>query len=262
MKKNIVHKPKLYIVGAGPGDPELITFKALRILKNADVVFYDALIDPQLLDFTKTDCIKIFTGKRKNRHAFTQEQIHELILHYSQKYGTLVRLKGGDPFVFGRGFEEIQFASDNGIETEYVPGISSAIAVPGIFGIPLTARGISNNFTVITATSGKGELTSNIRKAIQASGTLVILMGLNKIHDILKIYELLNKHDTPVAVLQNGTFKNQKMIYGTVSTIRKKIHELVPEWPSIIITGDVVKAGMDILKKKKLPRQQKTLELL
>ena len=181
MKNNI--QPKLTLVGAGPGDPELITIKGINALKNADVILYDALANKELLQFAKKDTIKINVGKRNGKHSYKQEDINQLIISYAFTYGHVVRLKGGDPFVFGRGFEEIQFAEAFNIETAYVPGISSSIAVAGLSGIPVTHRGSANSFWVLTATNSKGELSPEIKLAAQSNSTVVILMGLSKIKE-------------------------------------------------------------------------------
>ena len=142
-------KPKLTLVGAGPGDPDLISVKGVKALKQANVILYDALIDPILLNYAKKDCQKVYVGKRAGIHSLSQEEINQLIVDYALKFGHVVRLKGGDPFVFGRGFEELLFATTNGLEIAVIPGITSAIAVPAIQGIPITSRGINESFWVL-----------------------------------------------------------------------------------------------------------------
>ena len=137
------NKPKLTLVGAGPGDPDLITVKGMKAIASADVILYDALVDKDLLNYAKTDAIKIFVGKRGGKRSIKQEQINLLIVKYAYQYGSVVRLKGGDPFVFGRGHEELEYAENFGILTEIIPGITSAISVPALQGIPVTRRGIS-----------------------------------------------------------------------------------------------------------------------
>src|SRR5690606_10611582 len=145
--------PRLTVVGAGPGDPELITLKAIKVLKSARVVLYDALISNELLDYAPENSEKIFVGKRKGCYAYQQEQINELIVARAKTHGHVVRLKGGDPFVFGRGAEELEYAYNHGLQTQVVPGISSSLAVPAYQGIPLTKRGVSESFWVITGTT-------------------------------------------------------------------------------------------------------------
>jgi uroporphyrin-III C-methyltransferase len=166
----------------------------------------------------------------------------------------VVRLKGGDPYVFGRGFEELQFAEAFNIETDYVPGISSAIAVPGLSGIPVTHRGVSNSFWVLTATTKTGDLSPEIRLAAQSNSTLVILMGLTKINEIAKLFEEAGKGDEAVAVIQNGTLPNQKIVVGTYSTIGEKIEEGNIQSPAIIISGDVVKEKMQYYESLAISR--------
>src|SRR5690349_2015813 len=148
--------PKLTLVGAGPGDPDLISVKGIRVLQSADVVLYDALVNEELLHYVPEEAPRIYVGKRLGQHEFTQTKINELIVVMANLHGHVVRLKGGDPFVFGRGQEEIAFARQHGLETAIVPGISSSIAVPELQGIPITSRGISESFWVLTGTTKTG----------------------------------------------------------------------------------------------------------
>ncbi|MFN7913616.1 MAG: uroporphyrinogen-III C-methyltransferase [Bacteroidota bacterium] len=239
MKKEIY--PKLTVVGAGPGDPELITVKAINALSEADVILYDALVNKELLKYAPIDALKIYVGKRKNKHEYTQEQINNLIVDSAFKHGRVVRLKGGDPFVFGRGSEEIQFADAFNIETAIVPGISSSIGVPGSSGIPVTHRGISESFWVITATKQNGELSQDIYDAAKTNATVVILMGLNKLQQIASIFSNAGKVNTPVAVIQNGTLATENVAIGTIDTIVNEVKEQNIKSPAIIVIGDVVK---------------------
>ena len=155
-------KPYLTLVGAGPGDPELFTLKGVKALSTADVVLYDALVNKDLLDYAPAKAQKVFVGKRAGKHSLKQEEINELIVEYAFNYGHVVRLKGGDPFVFGRGHEEIAYAAAFGIDSSVVPGISSSIAVPEMQKIPVTARGYSESFWVVTGTTKEGELSKDI----------------------------------------------------------------------------------------------------
>ena len=238
MKCKII--PKLTIVGAGPGDIDLITIKAIRTLQNADVVLYDALVNEELLQYaTKAEII--FVGKRYGCHAYSQDQINELIVVMAKKYGHVVRLKGGDPFVFGRGIEEIEFAQSFNIETAIVPGISSALGVPASSGISLTQRGISESFWVITGTTSEHKLSKDVALASQSSATVVILMGMNKLDEIISIYQKNRKDDLPVAIIQNGTKISEKKIIGNLSTIAKLAEEEQIASPAIIVIGEVVK---------------------
>src|SRR6188768_341544 len=177
--------PRVTLVGAGPGDPELITLKGIRAIEAADIVLYDALVSPEILQLIPDTTPSLCVGKRAGMHSYKQEEINELIVEFAYQYGHVVRLKGGDPFVFGRGSEEIEYAEAHGVSAFVVPGVSSALAVPASIKIPVTARGISESFWVITGTTKSGEISGDIALAAQSSATVVILMGLNKIHDIM-----------------------------------------------------------------------------
>ena len=231
--------PKLTIVGAGPGDAELITLKAITALENASVVLYDALVNEELLKYAKQAEI-IFVGKRFGCHAYSQDQINDLIVSMAQKYGHVVRLKGGDPFVFGRGSEEIDFAQRFGIETAIVPGISSALGVPASNGISLTQRKIAESFWVITGTTSDHKLSKDVDLASQSSATVVILMGMNKLDEIVSLYQSNRTDDLPIAIIQNGTKKTEKKIIGTISTITQLVKDNELASPAIIIIGVVV----------------------
>jgi uroporphyrin-III C-methyltransferase len=232
--------PKVTLVGAGPGDPDLITVKGINAITSADIVLYDALVSSEILNMIPPGVPSLCVGKRAGSHSYKQEEINELIVESAYLYGHVVRLKGGDPFVFGRGSEEIEYAQAHGISTFVVPGISSALAVPASIMIPVTARGISESFWVITGTTKSGEVSGDIALAAQSSATVVILMGLNKIHDIMDQFQRHGKHDTPVAVIQNGTLPNQKNIIGKVSTIVELASHAHVGSPAIIIVGEVV----------------------
>jgi uroporphyrin-III C-methyltransferase len=237
---NNTNKPKLTIVGAGPGDIELITLKAIKALESADVVLYDALVNEELLDYAKQAEI-VFVGKRFGCHAYTQDQINELIVSMAQQHGHVVRLKGGDPFIFGRGSEEIEFVERFGVETAIVPGISSALGVPAANGISLTQRGISESFWVITGTTSEHKLSKDVTLAAQSTATVVILMGMNKLEEIVSIYQQNRTDNLPVAIIQNGTKNNQKKVVGTINSIQELVAEHQMASPSIIVIGEVVK---------------------
>jgi uroporphyrin-III C-methyltransferase len=239
---------KLSLVGAGPGDPELITIKSIRVLEQADVILYDALANEELLNYASAHCIKRFVGKRYGCHALSQEEINTLIVEYAQKYQRIVRLKGGDPFVFGRAQEEIDTARQAGMEVEVIPGISSAIAVPASQMIPLTSRGINESFWVTTGTTRSGDISADIQLAAQSSATVIILMAMSKLEAIMDIFRTHGKSDTPVAIIQNGTTKEEKMVIGTVKDIFfKATYEGIGN-PAIIIVGEVVKLHPSLLK--------------
>jgi len=233
--------PRLTVVGAGPGDEDLITLKAIKAIESADVVMYDALTNESLLKYASTNAELIFVGKRKGCYAFQQEQINELIVLKAKEKGHVVRLKGGDPFVFGRGAEEIDYVRPLGVETFMVPGISSSMAVPAYQGIPLTKRGVSESFWVITGTTKNHQISQDVALAAKSTATVVILMGMGKIDEIVRIFSAENKQELPVAVIQNGTTKDEKVGIGTISTIQKVIAEKQLTSPAIIIIGEVVR---------------------
>ncbi|APG61417.1 uroporphyrinogen-III C-methyltransferase [Christiangramia salexigens] len=239
--------PKLSVVGAGPGDPDLITVKAVKTLRAAQVVLYDALINRELLEFAP-QAEHIFVGKRKGKHRFSQDEINELIVKYALAQGHVVRLKGGDPFIFGRGSEEVTFANDNGLETEVVSGITSSIAVPANVGIPLTQRGTSESFWVITGTTSQRKLSNDVRLAAQSTATVVILMGMGKLAEIVKVFSRCGKENIPVGVIQNGTTLNESSGFGTIKTIESVVAEKDLKAPAIIVIGEVVKER-NVLKK-------------
>ena len=236
---NII-KPTVTLVGAGPGDPDLLTVKGAKVLAQADVVLYDALANEELLSYAPKKALKIFVGKRKGSHAYTQDQINQLIVDNALTYGHVVRLKGGDPFIFGRGSEEIDYVESFGIPTFVIPGISSAIAVPAYQGIPLTKRGVSESFWVITGTTSSRQLSSDIHLAAQTSATVVVLMGMSKLEEIVAIFQSESKGETAVAIIQNGTTPEEKIGIGTIDTIQKIVTEQQLSSPAIIVIGAVV----------------------
>ena len=232
-------KARLTLIGAGPGDPELITLKGIKALEQADVILYDALISNELLKYAP-EAKKIYVGKRKGFHRYSQEEINEIIVDQAITYGHVVRLKGGDPFVFGRGSEEIDYAENYGIPSTIIPGISSSIAVPSSIGIPLTKRGVSESFWVITGCTSDRQLSKDVELAAQSSATVVILMGMGKLVQITDIFQKLNRGNTPTAVIQNGTLENQKSGVGTIDDIAEIVKVNNLSSPAIIIIGDVV----------------------
>ena len=232
--------PKLTVVGAGPGDVDLITVKAIKILKTANVVLYDALVNEELLEFVNPKAELIFVGKRRGCYKYQQEQINELIVARAKTNGHVVRLKGGDPFIFGRGAEEMEYAASFGIETAMVPGISSSLAVPASQNIPVTKRGNAESFWVITGTTKDHKISSDIELASKSNATIVILMGMSKLSKIVELFQQENKQNLPVAIIQNGTRTNEKVGIGTVDTILEIVKEKELSNPAIIIMGEVV----------------------
>lgn len=231
---------KVTLIGAGPGDPDLITVKGVKALQKAKVVLYDALINRELLDYAP-NAEKIFVGKRKGYHRYSQGEINELIVKSTFEFGDAVRLKGGDPFIFGRGSEEIDYIESFGIETEVISGISSSMAVPASQGISLTKRGVAESFWVITGTTSERKLSSDVYLAAQSTATVVILMGMSKLPEIVSIFKKFNKNNVPTAIIQNGTTKNEKLGLGNIDTIEGVVAEKQLSSPAIIIIGEVVK---------------------
>ncbi|GAB3551940.1 uroporphyrinogen-III C-methyltransferase [Spirosoma fluminis] len=230
---------KLTLVGAGPGDPDLITVKGIRALQQADVVMYDALVAPELLDYCRPEALKVYVGKRRGAYSCMQEDINPLIVHYAQQYGHVVRLKGGDSFVFGRGYEELEYAQQQGVETSVIPGISSSYAVPASAGIPLTSRGVSESFWVVTGTTKSGQLSKDLHLAAQSSATVVILMGMHKLPEITALFAQVGKADTPAAIIQNGTTADERVVLGRVSAIVEQAEAAGLGNPAVIVIGDV-----------------------
>ncbi|MCL4120125.1 UNVERIFIED_CONTAM: hypothetical protein GTU68_045906 [Idotea baltica] len=201
---------------------------------------YDALINEDLLDYASASAEKIFVGKRKGCYRYQQEQINEIIVSRAKSDGHVVRLKGGDPYIFGRGSEEIDYAQKFDIETAVVPGISSALAVPAYKGIPLTKRGASESFWVITGTTKSHKISNDVALAAKSSATVVILMGMGKLDEIVDLFSAENKQKTPVAIIQNGTTANENFGLGTIETISNVVKEKQLSSPAIIVIGEVV----------------------
>jgi uroporphyrin-III C-methyltransferase len=232
-------EPRITLVGAGPGDAELITLKGIKALKTANVVLYDALINEELLAFAE-NAEKVYVGKRSGEHSYSQEAVNKLLVDYALNYGHVVRLKGGDPFVFGRGYEELAYAAANNIPAEIIPGISSSISVAGLQQIPVTHRGLSESFWVVTGTTSNGDISADVYDAAKSRATVVILMGLNKLLEITEIFKNENKDHLPVAVIQNGSTLQEKVVIGVVDNIVDLVKENNITAPAIIIIGEVV----------------------
>ena len=243
--------PKLTLVGAGPGDPDLITIKGLKKLAEADVVLYDALINRELLKYARHNVEKIFVGKRSGSYRFTQETINQMIVHYAKERGHVVRLKGGDPYIFGRGFEEFSYAVNHRIPVEVVPGISSATGLSSTHHFPVTLRGICESFWVVTGTTKEGKLSKDILIAAQSSATVIILMGMKKLSIIVQTYQQIKKGHYSVAVIQNGTFRDEKMICGDIDSIEGLVKGQKMSSPAVIIIGPIIDATIKCIEKNK-----------
>ncbi|OGH98846.1 MAG: uroporphyrinogen-III C-methyltransferase [Candidatus Melainabacteria bacterium GWF2_32_7] len=232
---------KVYLLGAGPGDEGLITVKGLECIKNADVIVYDNLVNENLLSFAKDSVEKIYVGKKINQHTLVQDEINKLLVQKAKEGKIVVRLKGGDPFVFGRGGEEALELKKEDIPFEIVPGISSSIAALAYAGIPITHRAISTSFHVITGHEDptKEEESVDYQALAQLKGTLVFLMGLNNLGKICsQLLKYGKSSNTPAAVVSKGTTSEQKVAVGTLDNIEQKLDNIT--YPAIIVVGDVI----------------------
>ncbi len=231
---------KVYLVGAGPGDPGLLTVRGRELLRRAPVIVYDQLVNPALLEETAAESVKIYVGKRAGHHYLAQEEINAVLIAQARNGQEVVRLKGGDPFVFGRGGEEAEALADAGIAFEVVPGVSSAVAVPACAGVPLTHRRYASSFAVVTGHEARKPNSSiDWAKLATAVDTLVILMGLGNLAIIVqKLIEHGRAAETPAAVIRSGTTSEQKSVIGTLADIVEKSAGIAP--PALIVVGDVV----------------------
>ncbi|MCK5440761.1 MAG: uroporphyrinogen-III C-methyltransferase, partial [Maribacter sp.] len=216
------------------------TIKGVKVLASADVVLYDALVNIELLNHAPK-AEHIFVGKKRGCYAFEQDQINELIESRAKSYGHVVRLKGGDPFVFGRGAEEMQYAAAHGLQVAMVPGISSSMSVPAAQNIPVTKRGDTESFWVITGTTKEHKLSDDVWLAAKSNATVIILMGMSKLPSIVELYKKEGKANIPIAIIQNGTRENEKIGIGTISTIENVVKQEKLANPAIIIIGEVVR---------------------
>ncbi|QKZ12986.1 uroporphyrinogen-III C-methyltransferase [Spirosoma sp. KUDC1026] len=233
-------QPKLTLVGAGPGDGELITVKGIRVLQQADVVLYDDLATATLLDFAPEQALKLYVGKRAGKPSASQDVINQMIVDLARTHGHVIRLKGGDSYVFGRGYEECNYARQHGIPSVVIPGVSSCIAVPASQGIPVTCRGISESFWVITGTTRHGELSADLQLAVQSNATVVVLMGLNKLDELCTLYTQHGRGDWPMAVVQNGTRADERCVVGQVWEMPDLVAAQRVGAPAVLIIGEVV----------------------
>lgn len=251
--------PRLTLVGAGPGDPDLITLKGLRALQTASVVLYDALVAEELLQEAPPTAIRLFVGKRAGSHYKSQAQINALIVQMAQAHGHVVRLKGGDPFVFGRGYEEQVYAEAHGLSVEVVPGISSSTSLTTLAGVPLTSRGYADSFWVLTAHTSQGKLSNDLALAVQSDATVVLLMGLSKLREISQLYCQAGKADLSAMVIQNGSMANEKIWVNTIEQIVEDVEKAKDSGPAIIVLGAVVTLHPSFAKQTALLQTQQFL---
>ncbi len=245
---------KVYLVGAGPGDPKLLTVKAVELIKSADVLIYDRLgVSEEVLNMAPAKAEKIFVGKRTGLHEVPQDQITNIIIEKAKQGGKIVRLKGGDPFIFGRGGEEAEALIAEGIEFEIVPGISSSVAAPMYAGIPLTHRDYAASVAIITGhRAGDAEKPVDWVKIANAVDTMVILMGVESLEGIVK--KLLNggiSPKKPVAMIESGTLPQQRTLIATLGTVIKEAEAKQIKPPSVILIGEVATLGRKLAWFKK-----------
>jgi len=230
----------VYLVGAGPGDPELITLKAVKALKEADVVLYDKLANEEILNHAEGARL-IYVGKQVGHHSKTQDEINKILVKEAKENDVVVRLKGGDPFVFGRGGEEILALVEEGIDFELIPGVTSAIGVPTTIGLPVTHRGVATSFTIVTGHEDPTKESKQVKWDFTAD-TIIILMGIGNLKDNIAEIMKYRDPDTPVCVIENGTMENQRVITGTLKNMLEKT--IKP--PALIVIGHVVNVFKEI----------------
>jgi uroporphyrin-III C-methyltransferase/precorrin-2 dehydrogenase/sirohydrochlorin ferrochelatase len=240
-EKEIAKNGAVFLVGAGPGDPDLLTFRALRLMQRADVVVYDRLIGDDIMSFVRRDAERIYVGKMPNQHTMLQEDISQLLVDLAKQGKNVLRLKGGDPFIFGRGGEEMDLLAENNIPFQVVPGITAASGCSTYSGIPLTHRDHAQSCVFVTAHGKNGVLELDWNSLIQPTQTVVVYMGLSSLGILM---EQLAAHgadpETPAAVIDNGTRPEQRIVTGTISNLHEKVLEAQFSGPSMIIIGSVV----------------------
>ncbi|HIP28918.1 MAG TPA: uroporphyrinogen-III C-methyltransferase [Sulfurovum sp.] len=231
---------KVYLTGAGPGDIELLTLKALRVVRKADVIIYDRLVNKDILKEVKDTCECIYVGKENKHHILPQDEINKLLYEKSLIFKNIVRLKGGDSVVFGRGAEEALFLVSKGIEFEFIPGVTSAIAVPEMANIPITHRGKSVSFRVVTGYEDPEKGYAQINwETFKQDETIIFLMGLHQLQNICtQLLKIGKPKEYPVAVISRGTLKDERVVTGTLDDIYSKAKDLAT--PALIVVGEVV----------------------
>lgn len=231
----------VYLIGAGPGDADLITLKAVKALNKADVVLYDYLANDEILKHAPDEAERIYVGKKAGEHYKTQDEINELIIKEAKKHENVVRLKGGDPFIFGRGGEEILALMEHGIKFQVIPGVTSAIGAPTSLGLPVTHRAVATSVTLVTGHEDPTKAESQVHWDYTAD-TLVILMGIGNIKENTAEIMKYRSPDTPVCVIESGTLPDENVVFGNLENIADKNINT----PAILIIGDVVKLYRDI----------------
>jgi uroporphyrin-III C-methyltransferase len=241
---------KVYLVGAGPGDPELITLKAHRLIQKADVLIYDRLASEDLLRNAKEGAELIYVGKRTGAHTHTQEEINRILVEKGREGKVVVRLKGGDPFLFGRGGEEIRALREAGIACEVVPGVTSAIAVPALAGIPVTDRRYGSSVTIVTGQEDPTKEEQRLDYGALKADTLVILMGVGNLPGIVEEIRRTRKKETPVAIIERGATPEERVIVGTLEDIVSKAQDAAVRPPAIVVVGEVVRLREELAPRR------------
>lgn len=246
---------QVYLVGAGPGDEGLITVKGMELLKTCDCIVYDSLVSERLLDYGREGCEKIYVGKRKGAHAYPQEEIHAILIRQAKLGQRVVRLKGGDPFVFGRGGEEVLALQNAGIAVSVIPGVSSATAVPALAGIPVTHRQLGRSLHIFTGhTKADGGLPEDFYRLGHCGGTVVCLMGLSHLGEIAEGLQKQGwKKETPAAVIQEGTLPGQREVFGTLETIEEEVQKAGLKTPAVIVVGETAGLRLGWANSKEEP---------
>jgi len=246
---------KVFLVGAGPGDPKLLTLKAVEVLREADVVVYDRLVSKEILEFAPEDAEKIYVGKSSEKNELSQEKINELLVNKALDGKKVVRLKGGDPFVFGRGGEEAEALADSEIVFEVVPGVTSAVAAPAYAGIPLTHRDYASSVAVVTGHQAADTKLIDWSRLAGSVDTIVVLMGVGSLESTAtNLIEGGLSPNLPVAVIEWGTTEKQRSLIGTLGTIAEEVREKNVKPPAVIVIGEVVNLGSKLSWFKMLSR--------
>jgi len=251
LKANVKHLVpeggRVYLVGAGPGDPELLTLRAVRLLQKADVLVYDNLVSPGVLEFVAPSAERIYAGKRRNEHTLRQEQINTLIVKLAQEGKQVVRLKGGDPFIFGRGGEEMQALAASGVAFEVVPGVTAASGVSSYAGIPLTHRDYAQTCLFVTGHLKNGTADLDWPSLVRLNQTVVIYMGLGGLPEICRqMIAHGASPDLPIAVVQDGSLPTQRVVTGTLSNMAERVAQAALKSPSLTLIGEVVKLHQEL----------------